>query len=55
MIGVYMNWNPKQQPNMFYDANTHDHRRNNDMIIQMLPSAETSQLDGTVAYDESKT
>ena len=54
MIGVYMKLNPKQHTRMYYDANTHNRRRNS-MIIQMLPLTETSHLDGTVAYNESKT
>ena len=53
MIGVYLKWNPKRRPNMYYDANTQNRRRNSDMIILMFPS--TSHLDGTVVYDERKT
>ena len=33
MIGVYMKWNPKQHPSMYYDANTQNRRRNSKMII----------------------
>ena len=51
VIGVYLKWNPKQHPSMYYDANIQNRRRKSDMIILMFPSTETSHLDGTVAYD----
>ena len=54
MIGVYMKWNPKQHPSMYYDAHTQNGRRNSDMIILMFPSTETSHEDGTVAYEKGK-
>ena len=38
MVGVYMKWNPKHHPNMYYDANTHNRLRNSDIIILVLPS-----------------
>ena len=55
MIGVYMKRNSKQDPCMYYDANTQTRRRNSDMTILIFLSTETSHLDGTVAYDQRKT
>ena len=55
MIGVYLKWNPKQHPSMYYDANTQNRRRNSDVIILIFPSTETAHLGGTVAYDDRKT
>ena len=53
-IGVYMKLNPKQHSSMYYDANTHNRRRNSDINTLMLPWTEKSHLDGTVTFDESK-
>ena len=51
MIGVYMEWSPKQHARMYYILNTHHRRCDRDMMILMT---ETSRLNGTVAYDEGK-
>ena len=53
MIGVYMKWNPKQQPSMYYDTHTQNGCHNSDMII-LFPSTKTSHQDGTVAYEKGK-
>ena len=55
MIGMYMKWNPKQHPSMYYDANIQNRRRKSDMIILIFPWTETSHLGGAVANDERKT
>ena len=55
MIRVYMEWNAEQHSSMYYVLNTHHRRCDSDMIILMLSTTETSYLNGTAAYDESKT
>ena len=42
MIGVSMEWNPKQHPSMYYVLDTHHRRCDGDMIILMSPTTETS-------------
>ena len=55
MIGVYMERSQKQYPRMSYVLNTHHRRCDRDKLIMMFPAAETPRLNGTAAYDESKT
>ena len=55
MVRVFMEWNPEQHPSMYYDLNTHHRRCDSDMIMLMLSTTETPYLNGTAAYDESKT
>ena len=55
MIRVYMEWNPEQHPSIYYVLNTHHLRCYSDMVTLMLSTTETSYLNRTAAYDESKT
>ena len=55
MIGVYMERSQKQYPGMCYVLNTHHRRCDRDKLIMMFLATETSRLNGTAAYDESKT
>ena len=50
-----MKWKAEQHPSMYYVLNTHHRRYDSDMILLMLSTTETSYLNGTAAYDESKT
>ena len=44
----------KKAPSMYYILSTHNRRCDRNIIILMLLTTETSHLNGTAAYDESK-
>ena len=55
MSGVYMEWSQKQHPSLSFVLNTHYRRCNRNKLIMMFLTRETSRLNDTAAYDESKT
>ena len=54
IIGVYMEWSPKQHTSMYYVLNTHNRHCDRYIIILILLTTEMSHLNDTAAYDESK-